>query len=112
RRCRPAYKAVCRVAPVAALRSAIANRDLARLLGAFAASSLGTWAFMIVLSLYAYGEGGASAVGVAVLVRMAPSVLAAPYASMLADRHSRRLVLMAGGATPALMAASPPPAVS
>jgi MFS family permease len=97
---------------VAALRSAIANRDLARLLAAFAASSLGTWAFMIVLSLYAYGEGGASAVGVAVLVRMAPSVLAAPYASMLADRHSRRLVLMAGGVTRALLAAGAALAVS
>ena len=59
---------------MAALRSALANRDLARLLGCFAASSLGTWAFMIVLSLYAYAEGGASAVGLAVLVRVAPSV--------------------------------------
>ena len=89
---------------MAALRSAIANRDLARLLACFAASALGTWAFMIVLSLYAYEEGGASAVGVAVLVRMGPSVLAAPYASMLADRHSRRLVLMAGGLLRALLA--------
>ena len=75
---------------MAALRSAIANRDLARLLGAFAASALGTWAFMIVLALYAYAEGGASAVGIAVLVRMAPSALVAPYAAMLADRHPRR----------------------
>jgi MFS family permease len=60
---------------------------------------------MIVLSLYAYGEGGASAVGLAVLVRMAPSVVAAPYASMLADRHSRRLVLVVGGLLRALFAA-------
>src|SRR6185369_11129438 len=83
----------------------IANRNLARLLLCFAASSLGSWAFMIVLSLYAYGEGGASAVGLAVLVRMAPSVVAAPYASMLADRHSRRLVLVVGGLLRALFAA-------
>jgi hypothetical protein len=78
---------------VAALRNALANRDLARLLGAFAAASLGSWAFMIALSLYAYTEGGASAVGIAVLVRMAPSAVAAPYGAMLADRHSRRNVL-------------------
>src|SRR5436305_792389 len=89
---------------MAALRSALANRDLARLLGAFAASSLGTWASMIVLSLYAYAEGGARAVGLAVLVRMAPSALAAPYAAMLADRHSRRRMLIAGGAARALLA--------
>src|SRR5436305_9830147 len=90
---------------MAALRSAVANRNLANLLASFAWSELGTWAFMIVLSLYAYGQGGASAVGIAVVVRMAPSVLAAPYASMLADRHSRRYVLLAGGVLRALLAA-------
>jgi MFS family permease len=82
---------------VTALRSAIANRNLARLLGSFAASSLGSWAFMIALALYAYEEDGARAVGVAVLVRMAPSVVVAPYGAMLADHHSRRRVLVAGG---------------
>src|SRR5881409_4256323 len=97
---------------MAALRSAVANRDLANLLASFAWSALGTWAFMIVLSLYAYQQGGASAVGLAVLVRMAPSVLAAPYASMLADRHSRRFVLIAGGVLRALLAAGVALAVS
>jgi hypothetical protein len=91
---------------MAALRSALANRDLARLLGSFAASALGTWAFMIVLALYAYQQGGAGAVGLAVLIRMAPSVLAASYASMLADRHSRRVVLVAGGLLRAVFAAA------
>jgi MFS family permease len=89
---------------VAALRSALANRDLGRLLGAFAASALGSWAFMIALALYAYGHGGASAVGLAVVARMAPSALAAPYASMLADHHSRRRVLVLGGVARALLA--------
>src|SRR4051794_21241966 len=97
---------------MAALRSAVANRDLANLLAAFAWSALGTWAFMIVLSLYAYEEGGASAVGIAVVARMAPSVLAAPYASMLADRHSRRFVLLAGGGLRALLATPAAIAVS
>lgn len=89
---------------MAALRSAIANRDLARLLGSFAASALGSWAFMIALSLYAYAEGGAGAVGIAVLARMAPSAFAAPYGSMLADHHSRRRVLVAGGLARAALA--------
>jgi MFS family permease len=91
---------------MAALRSALANRDLARLLGAFATSALGTWAMMIALSLYAYAHGGASAVGIAVLVRMAPSALVAPYGAMLADQHSRRHVLVVGGLVRAVFAAA------
>jgi hypothetical protein len=90
---------------VAALRSVLANRDLARLLGAFAASALGSWALMIALSLYAYKEDGVRAVGIAVLVRMAPSVFVASYGAMLADRHSRRRMLVAGGAARAALAA-------
>jgi MFS family permease len=90
---------------VAALRSALANRDLARLLGAFATSALGTWAFMIALSLYAYAQDGPRAVGLAVFVRMAPSAFAAPYGAMLADQRARRGVLVAGGAARMLLGA-------
>ena len=91
---------------MAALRNALANRDLRRLLGAFAASSLGSWAFMIALALYAYAEDGPRAVGIAVLVRMAPSVIVAPYGAMLADHHSRRRVLVAGGLARAAVGAA------
>jgi MFS family permease len=97
---------------MAALRSALANRDLARLLGAFAASALGTWATMIALSLYAYAQGGAAAVGIAVLVRMAPSALVAPYGAMLADLHSRRRVLVVGGLVRAVFAVAVAAAVA
>ena len=48
----------------------------------------------MVLAVYAYGVGGASAVGVAAVVRMAPAALAAPAMSMLGDRYSRRNVLL------------------
>lgn len=60
------------------LRAALANRQIARLEAAWAAASLGTWAFSILFALYAYGKGGAGAVGLAVLVRMLPSAFAAP----------------------------------
>lgn len=76
------------------LRTALSNRQIARLLVAWAAASLGSWAFSIVLSLYAYREGGAGAVALALTVRMLPSGLAAPYAAMLGDRHERRTVLV------------------
>ena len=61
---------------------------------AWAACSLGGWAFFVVLSIYAYGVGGANAVGLAAVARMAPAALAAPLTSLLGDRHSRRDVLL------------------
>jgi MFS family permease len=82
---------------VALLRTLLGNRDLTRVELAWAASSLGNWAFSILLALYAYREGGTEAVALAVIVRMLPAALAAPYAAMLADRHSRRAILLWSG---------------
>ncbi|HEX6022877.1 MAG TPA: cyclic nucleotide-binding domain-containing protein [Solirubrobacter sp.] len=76
------------------MRDALGTRSLRRLQIAWAASSLGGWTFFIALAVYAYGVGGATAVGVAAVVRMAPAALAAPAMSMLGDRHSRRNVLL------------------
>jgi hypothetical protein len=75
------------------LRAVLANRALARLELAWAAATLGNWAFSIVLAVYAYRQGGTGAVALALVVRMLPSAAAAPYAAMLVDRHSRRAVL-------------------
>ena len=76
------------------LRAALATGDLRRLQLGSAASSIGGWAFMVALSVYAYGEGGAAAVGLAALVRMLPAGLAAPFVGLVADRRSRRDVLV------------------
>ncbi len=75
------------------LRAVVANRALARLELAWAAAALGNWAFSIVLAVYAYRQGGTEAVALALVVRMLPAAVAAPYAAMLVDRHSRRAVL-------------------
>jgi hypothetical protein len=75
------------------LRTLLGNGELVRIELAWAASSLGNWAFSILLALYAYREGGTAAVAVALVVRMLPSAVAAPYAAMLVDRHSRRSIL-------------------
>ena len=77
-----------------ALKDALGTPALRRLQVAWAAVSLGGWAFFVTLSVYAYGVGGASLVGVAAVVRMAPAALAAPATAMLGDRHSRRNVLL------------------
>lgn len=77
-----------------ALRAMLANRELARVETVWAAASLGNWAFSILLALYAYRQGGASAVALALVVRMLPAAVAAPYAAVLADLHSRRSILL------------------
>jgi MFS family permease len=77
------------------LRDAFATADLRRLLVGSAAASVGGWAFMVGLSVYAYQAGGAAAVGLAALVRMLPAGFAAPLAGAVADRRSRRDLLVA-----------------
>src|SRR3954468_2636786 len=77
-----------------AVGDALGTAALRRLQAAWAACSLGGWAFFVVLSIYAYGVGGANAVGLAAVARMAPAELAAPLTSLLGDRHSRRDVLL------------------
>jgi Major Facilitator Superfamily/Cyclic nucleotide-binding domain len=98
------------------LRMTLGNRDLTRIEVAWAATSLGNWAFSILLALYAYRQGGTEAVALALLARMLPAGLAAPYTAMLVDRHSRRSVLVwtsvirtlaLGGAAAAAAAATP-----
>jgi MFS family permease len=51
------------------------------------------WVFIVALSLFAYKQGGATAVGVVGLIRVLPSVIAAPFAAMLGDRYPRHRVI-------------------
>jgi MFS family permease len=81
-----------------AFRDAFANRALRRLELALAGSVIGDWAFSIALAVYAYRAGGAGAVGVLMLVRWTSAGLAAPFLSVLADRHRRRAVMMVADA--------------
>jgi MFS family permease len=78
----------------ASLAGAFSTPDLRRLQAAWAASAVGGWVFFVALAVYAYDAGGATAVGAAALVRMVPAGFAAPIAGLLADRRSRRDVLL------------------
>jgi MFS family permease len=51
------------------------------------------WVFIVALSLFAYEAGGVAAVGVVGLIRVLPSVVAAPFAAVLGDRYPRHRVL-------------------
>lgn len=56
-------------------------------------AALVKWGLAILVALYAYRLGGATAVGVAGVVRMLPAAMLAPRLAVLADRRSRRTVL-------------------
>jgi len=70
------------------------NANLRWLELAWAASIVGHYAFLIAVSVYAYGFGGSRAVGLLVLARLIPAALVAPFAGMLGDRYSRERVLL------------------
>jgi MFS family permease len=70
------------------------NRDLARLVIGWAGMSFATWAYAIALGVYAFEQGGTTAVGIAAAVRLLPGALASPFAGLLGDRYPRRLVLV------------------
>jgi MFS family permease len=52
------------------------------------------WASFIALSIYAYGVGGAGAVGLLGLIRMLPATLGVLAGTLLADRTQRERVLL------------------
>ena len=89
-------------APLLVLR----NREIFRVELSWAASSVANWAFFVVLAVYAYEVGGAGAVGLATFVRMLPAAIGAPATALLADRHSRRGVLVVSHAVRAISVAA------
>jgi MFS family permease len=75
-----------------------------RLQLAWGAESLAIWSFAIALGVYAFDAAGATAVGIAGLVRLLPGAFAAPFGGLIGDRSSRRTVLMVSAfATSALL---------
>jgi predicted MFS family arabinose efflux permease len=79
-----------------ALRDVLANPALRRLQVAWAASMTGNLAYLVTLSVVAYRHGGgATGVGLLMLLRMVVSAVFAPFTAILADRGSRRRVMIA-----------------
>jgi MFS family permease len=78
-----------------ALRSAVRNPDVRRAELAWGAAIAAEWAHFVALGVFAYEEGGAAAVGIAGLVRLAPAAVLAPFAASLGDRFPRERFLLA-----------------
>jgi MFS family permease len=73
----------------------LANPALRRLQVAWAASMTGNLAFLVTLSVVAYRHGGgATGVGLLMLLRMVASAAFSPFTAILADRRSRRGVMV------------------
>jgi MFS family permease len=76
-----------------AFKDVFRNESLRRVELAWAASILGTWAYGIAVVVYAYEQGGATAVGVVGLARWVAAAIASPFAAILGDRYDRRWVM-------------------
>src|ERR687888_69858 len=97
---------------VSALAALARNDNLRRVQLAWGASITAEWAHFVALGVFAYKAGGASAVGVAGLVRLLPAAIVAPFAASLGDRFRRERFLLAmalvGSAAPASSSSSAP----
>jgi len=71
------------------------NPSVRRIQLGFLGACTAEWAFTVVLAVYAYEQGGPEAVGLVSLLRMLPSAVLTPFASAIADRWRRDLVLTA-----------------
>ena len=70
------------------------NRRVRNVQIAGVGSTLGTWAYAVALPVYAYHSGGARAVGLLFFARFVLAALAAPWLGVLADRWSRRQLML------------------
>ena len=70
------------------------NRNVRNIQLAGAGDVLGTYAYGVALPVYAYHAGGARAVGLLFLARFVFAALASPWLGVLADRWSRRRLML------------------
>jgi MFS family permease len=90
-----------------ALGAVLSSPPLRRLQLAWAGSIIGDWAYLVALGVYAYDQGGASAVGLVGLIRLIPGAFIAPFSASFVDRFRRVAVMVVSDvARFALMAAA------
>jgi len=81
-----------------AFAEVIANPRVRKIQIAGAAATLGTWAYAVALPVFAYRAGGARAVGLLFFARFVLAAAAAPWLGVLADRWSRRQLMLTADA--------------
>jgi len=79
----------------ASLSSVFKNPNLRKVQLALAGSMIGDWAYGTAVAVWAYGVGGAQAVGIWTAVRLTLLALTSPIGATLADRRPRKSVMIA-----------------
>jgi hypothetical protein len=82
-----------------ALARVFGNPGLRRLELAWLGSSMGHWTYVVALSVYAYDQGGVTAVGVITVLRLLPAAVASVLGQTVRDLIHR----MFGGSSEALV---------
>jgi MFS family permease len=77
-----------------AFAAVFANPSLRDLQLGATGATIGTWAYAVALPVYAYHAGGARAVGLLFFARFVLAALASPWVGLLADRWSRRQLML------------------
>ena len=103
-----------------AFRDVFAEPQSAPVELAWTATQLGRFAYFVALAVYAFDQGGATAVALVAVVRLVPVGVAAPFTSILGDRYPRKRVMFAdefrsgghGRSRPASSSSSDGPAVA
>ena len=91
---------------VESLKSVFRNPNLRKVQVALAASMIGDWAYATAVAVWAYGVGGATAVGIWTAIRMGLLALTSPVGATFADRYSRRTVMIIADALRAVLVAA------
>jgi MFS family permease len=98
------------VGGAAQLRKSVAtvfgNPALRRVQLAFFGSGIGDWAYATAVTVWAFQDGGAAAVGAFQAVRFLLAALTAPLGATIADRMSRRTFMMVSDAARAVLVAA------
>jgi MFS family permease len=76
------------------LSTVFRNPGLRRINLAFAGSAIGDWAYATAIVIWAYGVGGARAVGIWFTVRLVLMTIVTPFASTIVDRLPRKMVMI------------------
>ena len=85
------------------LRAVFRNPGLRRIQLAWAGSIVGDWAYATAFAVYAYEQGGPTAVGLVGVARYVLRALVTPFTSVLGDRYPRRLVMVGADVSQAVL---------
>ena len=81
------------------LANVFRNPGLRRIQLAWTGSIVGDWAYNMAVAVYAYHQGGATAVGILAVARYIAMAIIGPFASTLADRMPRKRVMIGSDLT-------------